>query len=266
MADVEDSTCILCGTVVTGFEAVAVSECKEKLNCTSVKKQGKIFFEIPVESAGEAKKLRSVENLFVVVKEIEDYGISNNDDDKETILAKFCQLADEIDFDKGLAIWRSYAKYEGPLKLAEKGQSLGSTGDDDDDDDDNYNHEREANGNTYEKPRTEDPSNSSLPSFRATCTRAGSKHKFSSMEAAASFGGALNDLFHWRVDLSNADIEVLLYINNNTLVVGIALTRQSLGKRNIQHFGPTTLKASIAYCLLHLACIKSGRYGCVVLL
>lgn len=98
-----------------------------------------------------------------------------------------------------------------------------------------------------------------LPQFRVTCTRTGNKHGFSSPEAAAKFGGGINDWFGWRVNLSNPDIEVLLNIVNGNVVIGIALTKESRGKRNITHFGPTTLKSSIAYCMLQLANIQPGR-------
>lgn len=98
-----------------------------------------------------------------------------------------------------------------------------------------------------------------LPRFRVTCTRTGNKHSFSSPEAAAKFGGGINDWFGWRVNLSNPDIEVLLNIVNGSVVIGIALTKESRGKRNIAHFGPTTLKSSIAYCMLQLANIQPGE-------
>ena len=104
-----------------------------------------------------------------------------------------------------------------------------------------------------------------LPQFRVICTRTGKKHSFSSPEAAAKFGGGINDWFGWRVDLSNPDIEVLLNIVDNSVVIGIALTKETRGKRNIAHFGPTTLKSSIAYCMLSLANIQPGNHGiCVV--
>ena len=98
-----------------------------------------------------------------------------------------------------------------------------------------------------------------LPRFRVTCTRTGNKHTFSSPEAAAKFGGGINDWFGWPVDLSNPDIEVLLNIVESNVVIGVALTKESRGKRNIAHFGPTTLKSSIAYCMLKLANIETGK-------
>lgn len=98
-----------------------------------------------------------------------------------------------------------------------------------------------------------------LPQFRVICTHTGNKHSFSSPEAAAKFGGGINDWFGWRVNLSNPGIEVLLNIVNGNVVISIALTKESRGKQIITHFGPTTLKSSIAYCMLQLANIPPGR-------
>lgn len=92
-----------------------------------------------------------------------------------------------------------------------------------------------------------------LPIFRVTCTRSskeGRKHPFTSMEAASATGGRINDTFGWPVKMKNYDIEVLLDINDNCMVLGIQLTTESLHKRNITHFGYTTLQSTIAYCML----------------
>ena len=101
-----------------------------------------------------------------------------------------------------------------------------------------------------------------VPSFRVTCSRTHSvpskKHVFTSMEAACQFGGGINDFLGWKVDLNNFDIEVLLNIVDNHVVVGISLTKESLYRRNIVHFGPTTLRSTLAYCLAMVAEIKQG--------
>ena len=86
--------------------------------------------------------------------------------------------------------------------------------------------------------------------FRVTCTRGGRKHGFSSPEAARSFGAGLADFFDWKVQLKNPDIEVLLAISGDEAKVGVALNRESKFKRNIAHFGPTTLRATIGYGML----------------
>ncbi|XP_078399940.1 tRNA (guanine(6)-N(2))-methyltransferase THUMP3 [Cetorhinus maximus] len=88
--------------------------------------------------------------------------------------------------------------------------------------------------------------------FRVTCNRSGEKHSFTSMEAAREFGGAVQDLFKWKADMTKFDVEILLNIHDNEVVVGIALTEESLHKRNITHFGPTTLRSTLAYGMLRL--------------
>ena len=86
--------------------------------------------------------------------------------------------------------------------------------------------------------------------FRVTCTRGGGKHSFSSMDAARCFGAGLARRFGWKVQLKNPDLEVLLTIMGEEMTVAIALNHESKHKRNIQHFGPTTLRSTIAYGLL----------------
>ncbi|XP_051873825.1 THUMP domain-containing protein 3 [Pristis pectinata] len=91
-----------------------------------------------------------------------------------------------------------------------------------------------------------------LLKFRVTCNRAGEKHTFTSMEAAREFGGAVQDLFKWKADMTKFDIEILLNIHDTEVVIGIALTEESLHRRNIVHFGPTTLRSTLAYGMLRL--------------
>lgn len=44
--------------------------------------------------------------------------------------------------------------------------------------------------------------------FRVTCNRAGDKHSFTSNEAARDFGGAVQEHFQWKADMTNFDVEV----------------------------------------------------------
>lgn len=44
--------------------------------------------------------------------------------------------------------------------------------------------------------------------------------------------------------------QVLLNIHNDEVVIGIALTEESLHRRNISHFGPTTLRSTLCYGML----------------
>ncbi|XP_068730111.1 tRNA (guanine(6)-N2)-methyltransferase THUMP3-like isoform X2 [Montipora capricornis] len=285
----------VCATVSTGFESVAAGECKEKLGSTSVREgRGRIYFEIPVNSFPEIKTLRSVEHLFVVVKEFQ----GNNellDCFSPEILEKFYKLPQELKWDLALSLWKQFTGYGGILFKRElppdevKFEALSAehvvkkdcqdTRKDGVDWNVTENDNREApakrrkhNNEDCDKEEEFDctlkkyiPSGSEslmLPRFRVTCTRTGKKHTFSSPEAAAKFGGGINDWFGWPVDLSNPDVEVLLNIVESNVVIGVALTKESRGKRNIAHFGPTTLKSSIAYCMLKLANIQTGEVIC----
>ena len=62
--------------------------------------------------------------------------------------------------------------------------------------------------------------------------------------------------FDWGVKMKGFDIEVVLNIDNNQAYCGIGLTKQSLFRRNITHFGPTTLRATICASLLQFSDIS----------
>lgn len=44
--------------------------------------------------------------------------------------------------------------------------------------------------------------------FRVTCNRAGDKHSFTSNDAARDFGGAVQEFFQWKADMTKFDVEV----------------------------------------------------------
>ncbi|VDM63031.1 unnamed protein product [Angiostrongylus costaricensis] len=96
--------------------------------------------------------------------------------------------------------------------------------------------------------------------LRVTCNRAGEKsqHNFSSMDAARALGGQINNVFGWRADMKNFDMEVLLNIRNDCVLVMVALNKESLFKRNICAFGPTTMRPTMCYCMAALAQPKRG--------
>lgn len=119
----------------------------------------------------------------------------------------------------------------------------------------------------FEKPSLSRNKIESIPkgdavSFRVTCVRGGRKHSFSSMEAAGRLGAGLVKQYGWKVQMKNADIEVLLNIQGDAAKIHIALSRESKSKRNINHFGPTTLKAAIAYGLLRYSVSISTYSSC----
>ena len=99
-----------------------------------------------------------------------------------------------------------------------------------------------------------------IAKFRATCYRSGANcHPFGSQDVARSFGGAINEKFGWEVSMKDFDIEIVITIDVNQIYVGIGLTKVSLFKRNIEHFGPTTLRATICASMLQLADIQPGE-------
>ena len=106
--------------------------------------------------------------------------------------------------------------------------------------------------------------------FRVSCVRGGRQHVFSSMEAAGRLGAGLEKRFGWKVLMKNYDIEVLLNIRGDRAKIFIALSQESKSKRNITHFGPTTLKSVIAYGMLRCAFIVHHftlhNHACVGLL
>ncbi|XP_077983168.1 tRNA (guanine(6)-N(2))-methyltransferase THUMP3-like [Glandiceps talaboti] len=214
-------------TVPTGLEKLACDECKEKLSVEGRPGRGRMYFDLLHQDVPKLDSLRGVENLFVVVKELKDYGFMG---EKEADMKSLISLVTEIDWLNALAFWKAYSHYEKNVAA------------------------------TVEECSKLEPS--SMPTFRVTCHRVGKKHSFSSPEAACQFGGSINDNFKWRVDLSNADIEVLLNILDNDIQVGISLTRESMHRRNITHFGSTTLKATLAYMMMRLGEIQPGDVVC----
>lgn len=57
---------------------------------------------------------------------------------------------------------------------------------------------------------TEEAPEAKVIKFRVTCSRAGDKHSFSSNEAARDFGGAVQEFFQWKADMTKFDVEVVL--------------------------------------------------------
>lgn len=54
-------------------------------------------------------------------------------------------------------------------------------------------------------------------------------------------------------------LQVLLNIHNEEVVIGIALTEESLHRRNISHFGPTTLRSTLCYGMLRWLVFQDPR-------
>ncbi|XP_076972790.1 LOW QUALITY PROTEIN: tRNA (guanine(6)-N(2))-methyltransferase THUMP3 [Tamandua tetradactyla] len=271
-------------TVPTGFEQTAADEVREKLgsSCKISKDRGKIYFDISVESLAQVHCLRSVDNLFVVVKEFKDYQFKET---KEEVLKDFEDLAGKLPWSDPLKVWKintSFKKKKTKHKKINHNSKKGKIDSEQGDKIDERDVKEFTNSSLdahildyYENPaikeeistlvgddlasskdETDESSREEAKpqvlKFRVTCNRAGEKHCFTSNEAARDFGGAVQDYFKWKADMTNFDVEVLLNIHDNEIVVGIALTEESLHRRNITHFGPTTLRSTLAHGMLRL--------------
>ncbi|XP_053455299.1 tRNA (guanine(6)-N2)-methyltransferase THUMP3 isoform X4 [Nycticebus coucang] len=272
-------------TVPTGFEQTAADEVREKLgsSCKISRDRGKIYFVISVESLAQVHCLRSVDNLFVVVQEFQDYQFKKT---KEEVLKDFEDLARKLPWSDPLKVWKintSFKKKKTKRKKINQNSSKEKIDDGKEDETDETDVKKEFPGNAleshildyYENPAIKEEistlvgddlasckdetdegakqeTESQVLKFRVTCNRAGEKHCFTSNEAARDFGGAIQDYFQWKADMTDFDVEVLLNIHGNEIIVGIALTEESLHRRNITHFGPTTLRSTLAYGMLRL--------------
>ncbi|KAM5147741.1 LOW QUALITY PROTEIN: tRNA (guanine(6)-N(2))-methyltransferase THUMP3 [Mantella aurantiaca] len=271
-------------TVPTGFEFTAAAEVEEKLGCQCKisKDRGKIYFQIGMDGLAQVHRLRSVDNLFVIVQEFSDFPFK---DSKEAALEDLKDLASKLTWEKALKTWQlnNNLKKKKRKKKMEKERkqqeaaavpATGNVGNGDADKEEVASPAAQEESCRPEQPAAVDISEASAEDlspegspqdcavggagsgsvlkFRVTCNRAGDKHSFTSNDAARDFGGAVQDHFQWKADMTNFDVEVLLNISYNEMLVGIALTEESLHRRNITHFGPTTLRSTLAYGMLRL--------------
>ncbi|XP_072027214.1 tRNA (guanine(6)-N(2))-methyltransferase THUMP3-like [Amphiura filiformis] len=218
-------------TVISGLEMFARDECQEKLKCKAEIGRGRIYFNIAKDQLHSIVTLQAVNNLFVLVnkdknKELDLYG------KKDSTLEYLKELVTHQDWSVPLAAWKEFTKSSHHLERPQDGT----------------------------KNQCDN-----LPIFRVTCTRSskeGRKHEFSSQEAASATGGRINDIFGWPVKMKDFDMEISVDINDTKVVLGINLTSESLHRRNITHFGPTTLQSTIAYCMLRMSCPQVGDIIC----
>ncbi|KAF7250111.1 THUMP domain-containing protein 3 [Varanus komodoensis] len=279
-------------TVPTGFELTAADEVQEKLGSKSriSKDRGKIYFDIPVISLPQVHQLRSVDNLFVVVQEFKDYQFKETKEEALKDLEDLVKKLPWTDPLEVWKLNTSLKKRKTRRRKSNQQSNARKEKRENDESEERSADKELHNPVQKESAIVQDPENTDEPvppdddeqsdskeellsngehenesgdckkceieaqklKFRVTCNRAGDKHSFKSNEAARDFGGAVQDFFQWKADMTNFDVEVLLNIHNNEVVVGIALTEESLHRRNITHFGPTTLRSTLAYGMLRL--------------
>uniref|UniRef100_A0A667X687 THUMP domain containing 3 n=1 Tax=Myripristis murdjan TaxID=586833 RepID=A0A667X687_9TELE len=255
-------------TVPTGFEHTAADEVKEKIGVEAriSRDRGRIYFQITTDQLFQVHLLRSVDNLFVVVDEYEHYQFK---DTKEETLLDLQQLASKLPWTNALEVWklnnslkkkRSRRKGGNGTKVKPDSEAMDAGMAEAEQQQPPQPLSSESQAKEESTPELEtiaqEPEESApeakLIKFRVTCSRAGDKHSFSSNEAARDFGGAVQEFFQWKADMTKFDIEVLLNIHNQEVVIGIALTEESLHRRTITHFGPTTLRSTLCYGMLRL--------------
>lgn len=255
-------------TVPTGFEHTAAEEVREKIGVDAriSKDRGRIYFPITTDKLFQVHLLRSVDNLFVVVEEYSQYQFKES---KEETLMELQQLASNLPWTNALEVWKlngtlkkkkGYRKGGNGSKVKPNSEATDATVADNEQQElpkqESAEGETKAESSPDVQSGTQDLGEATpeakLIKFRVTCNRAGDKHCFSSNEAARDFGGAVQEFFQWKADMTKFDIEVLLNIHNEEVVIGIALTEESLHRRNISHFGPTTLRSTLCYGMLRL--------------
>ena len=268
----EDFLVTIEGSCPTGFEVSLENEIREKIpSSTTVKHQGRVFFDVPVSQIDNVLMLRCMDNACVLIGVRSNFEFSS---DIEIGLNQINELLYDITsstgnsrlaWEKGIIAWNEIFQFR-------------KTGRD------NWNNCISELTNFNKKQNNIEQNNSQLnegvqikdkgesnkvpdiiqkepiAKFRATCYRSGANcHPFGSQDVARSFGGAINDKFGWEVSMKDFDIEIVITIDVNQIYVGIGLTKVSLFKRNIEHFGPTTLRATICASMLQLADIQPGE-------
>ncbi|XP_063980656.1 tRNA (guanine(6)-N2)-methyltransferase THUMP3-like [Diachasmimorpha longicaudata] len=242
-------------TVDTGFEWQAVDECKEKISphLRVVKDRGKIFFNVNSKDFSKVRKLRSVDNIYVVASiQYLTYNTENADTNL-TLFKESVKTCSQLK--KCLNAWKEITRFPGKLyPTLEDYQNVVEI----------YKAKKEQNKNDDKVPGSKkrgcDPKlgeENDVLSFRVSCERTGT-HNFESSQVACAVGGQMQDLYHWIVDLTSYQLEVLYKITHGQVIMGLRVTPESLHRRNIKYFGPTTLRATIAYNLLSLADPKPG--------
>lgn len=230
---------------VTGFETAAQAEVLDTLGIEATKHQGRVFFDIPFCDLDKVLKLRCVDNVWVLFGVWPKVDLDLSLEPQEECLDELnAILLPNLQWLKGLRAWNKIFKYfENENELSKVVENASYSKD----------------PIPVEKTEDETESDRRLPSFRCTCYRTGENmHSFGSMDVARSVGGAIQDMFGWVVKMKNHDLEIVVNVDKDQIYCCIALTKESLFRRNIVSFGPTTLRATICASLLKLAQIEKG--------
>ncbi|KTG46255.1 hypothetical protein cypCar_00003856 [Cyprinus carpio] len=245
-----DQTVTIGATVPTGFEHTAAEEVQEKLEATArvSKNRGRIYFDITTDKLFKVHQLKSLDNLFVVVKDYDDYQFKTT---KEEVQLDWQELATKLPWTNALEVWKlnnSIKKKKGrrkrtnptksdqcgnfstkstdtvpsdpeellvdleALEVKENQRDVSSQPEDDSEEEKHSEIQDQESGVTPLK-------------FRVTCNRAGEKHCFTSNDAARDFGGAVQEFFQWKADMTKFDVELILEHILFSIVTHLLATR-----------------------------------------
>ncbi|XP_043282486.1 THUMP domain-containing protein 3-like isoform X2 [Venturia canescens] len=242
--------------ILVGLEWQAVDECRRKFHTGIyvVKERGKIYFNVMIDEFHKVQEMRSIDNIFIVA-DIREFIFTKNDKEADLAIIK-STVSNYMHLNKYLDAWKKTCRFTGKIypTIEEWKEAV--------------NHCQVAKeiigqNSVLSKGRKRgcDPSlakDKTVLSFRVTCERAGT-HTFESSEVANAVGGELQDKYHWIVDLTMYHLEVVCKVMQDEMTLSLRVTHESKHRRNITHFGPTTLRATVCYNLLQLAQPKCGE-------
>ena len=91
-------------TCITGFECAAVEEVKQKLDIVDVKEfTGRVLFDVEAEKVNQVLKLRTVDNVFVIIGAKTDFDLTKSQDESYEILTDY--TLNNLLWSKGLKSW-----------------------------------------------------------------------------------------------------------------------------------------------------------------
>jgi len=228
------SVCTIEASCVTGFESMAAEEVRDLLGSTANVHRGRVVFDVDIAKVKETLKLKCVNTVWVMIGHTYDM---NYPDTEEGQMKKLMEFADEhLDWKKGLNVWKNVTEFSGEM----------------------YPVELESKHSVSEEETLTKVAKLSPLTFRCTCYRSGTNHKFRSTEVQQMVGGRVQEKFNWPVSCKHFDLEFTINCDIKQVYCCINLTNISLFNRTVTHFGPCTLRPPICAGLVKLAKLEPG--------
>lgn len=260
----------LAASVTTGLEETAESEIREKLNLRDsdfIKIiRGRVYLKTSKEQLRFIHQLRAVDNLFLIIKTIEEYDYKNSKEKVETDLKK---LASALPWFEVVQFWEfnsQFWKKEKRISSACEDSNNGNCNDIVSTSEENKRLSDLTLYDCFQKGSNDESlscqnipttmSNGTVIRYRVSTNRVGKWQPVTSPEASWQFGGEIQDVTKWKVwqygvvifssttlwfylcvcfllqvDLSNYNLEILLALGEKSLEVALSLTLQSLHRR-----------------------------------